>query len=312
MGGWAHGVLALFKQVVTGGLDFRVTPGSACLPEFQHSLESFQGQGQRSCQGQRSFAWPQEPGASSKEVGARGGVGRRTGPVKVLGQAWGRGGPRSAGRQVLQKQNHLKHLIRASRGPWGQVPQRPRTLLLWKPSASEGGCWPEMPREASPHLHPAQGLGWLRARGSGAEGRGGDSGATATPRPAPGRSPELGPPRRGSVSLSPSVLSSSFPPSEGRLGGSPILGGCQHAAEGRGLASTQCRLCGSGRLIIFQLAAVAWRWPGVSQLTGSPGLLCGKHCEEVWGQRAGRCGQEPEPGLEGEPGGAVRPVPGSN
>lgn len=192
MGGWAHGVLALFKQVVTGGLDFRVTPGSACLPEFQQSLESFQGQGQCSCQGLRSFAWPQEPGASSKEVGARGGVGRRTGPVKVLGQAWGRGGPRSAGRQVLQKQNHLKHLIRASRGPCGQVPQRPRTLLLWKPSASEGGCWPEMPREASPHLHLAQGLGWLRARGSGAEGRGGDSGATATPRPARDAAPGSG------------------------------------------------------------------------------------------------------------------------
>lgn len=78
------------------------------------------------------------------------------------------------------------------------------------------------------------------------------------------------------------------------------------------MASTQCRLCGSGRLIIFQLAAVAWRWPGVSQLTGSLGLLCGKHCEEVWGQRAGRCGQELKTGLEGEPGGAVRPVPGPN
>ena len=50
---------------------------------------------------------------------------RRTGPAKALGQAWGRGGPRSAGRQVPQKQNHLKHLIWASRGPCGQVPHSP-------------------------------------------------------------------------------------------------------------------------------------------------------------------------------------------
>ena len=118
MGGWAHGVLALF--VVTGGLDFRVTPGSAYLPEFQQSLESFQGQGQCACQGLRSSAWPQEPGANSKEVGSRGGLGwggEENGASEGLGTGMGQGGPRSAGRQVLQKQNHLKHLIQASRGP---------------------------------------------------------------------------------------------------------------------------------------------------------------------------------------------------
>lgn len=127
MGGWAHRVLALFKQVVIGGLDFRVTPGSVCLPEFQRSLESFRGQGQCACACAASLGH-RSPGPAARrwEPGVRCGAVRwRTGPAKALGQAWGRGGPRSAGRQVPQKQNHLKHLIWASRGPCGQVPHSP-------------------------------------------------------------------------------------------------------------------------------------------------------------------------------------------
>ena len=135
---------------------------------------------------------------------------------------------------------------------------------------------------------------------------------TATPRPplGSGTSPELSLPIWALFPSSP-VRGSDPPPGEGRLGGSPALSRGQ-AVEGRALASTQCRRSGSGGANYTQLAAVAWRWPGVSQLAGSPGLLCGKRCRGVWGQRAGRCGQQPEPGLERAPGGAARPVAGSS
>lgn len=81
--------------------------------------------------------------------------------------------------------------------------------------------------------------------GLGMEGRGGDSGETLAPALSSGL------PTLALFPSPPSVLGSGFSPSEGSLGGSPALRSCQQAVEGRGLASTQCRLCGSRGLIIL-------------------------------------------------------------
>lgn len=104
-------------------------------------------------------------------------------------------------------------------------PQQPGRLLLWKTLASMGSCCLAMPREASPHGHPtpAQGLGWLGARGLGAEGRGGDSASFGLQDPAL----SLGLPILALSLSSPSVPGSDFSPSEGSLRGSPALSCCQ-------------------------------------------------------------------------------------
>lgn len=138
--------------------------------------------------------------------------------------------------------------------------------------------------------NPAQCPGWLGARGLGTKG---DKEATLGTQPfqglpcAPGPNSKLKPPHPGSVPLF------SFPglclsPSEGRLGGLPAPRSCQQAGEDKGLASTQCRLCGSSRANYVQLAAaVAGSFPACLPRL----LLCGKHwgrCEDRgWGGAGG-------------------------
>lgn len=58
------------------------------------------------------------------------------------------------------------------------------------------------------------------------------------------------------------------------------------------------------------LIILSWR-QAAGEFPSLPPSLS-KHCGEVWGQRAGRCWQEPEPGLEEEPGWAAVPIAGSN
>ena len=140
---------------------------------------------------------------------------------------------------------------------------------------------------------PAQSPGWLRARSLVAKGQGGASGETALQGP-----PVLWDPASPSwlYSLPLPSAALAFPPVKAGLGGSTAPRSCQQAAEGRGLAGTQCRLCGSSGANYPQLAAAA---AGSFPACLPRLLLCGKHCREVWGQRAGGVGRSPSQALKG-------------